>query len=311
MKRDATVLGVGEGMKVHYPLFDVFRILLALEVVRGHITREGFIIAPVPAFLAISGFCVLQSYQFSRGWPHFAWKRCLRLVPALVAILAFIAWRFGPEASWGVVRQWATLGLGKGSFNNPVWSLGWEELYYGLLAVLYSIGVYKRPWVIWAVLGVSLVVAALLLPLASSDTQRAMALLAPSFFIGNLCYLYRENLPRFRHLSVPMVGLSVYAYMEMRAPILSCVLITVGLLLCAIGYRPKLWKLPDISYSAYIYHAPVLNAFGRTSTTVAIILAVCVVSFYVIEKPALALKDWTLRRKETAPTLERAEAATA
>lgn len=66
---------------MRYPNFDLLRLLLALEVVVVHAWNEtdpnfnwsGFIMA-VPAFLAISGFLVLKSYEESNSWRSFAKK---------------------------------------------------------------------------------------------------------------------------------------------------------------------------------------------------------------------------------------------
>ena len=77
-----------------FPAFDWVRLFLAGFVAVLHTLNNfygrshtgphyvGMTIA-VPGFLAVSGFCVLQSYERSQGWLHFAWKRVCRIMPAL------------------------------------------------------------------------------------------------------------------------------------------------------------------------------------------------------------------------------------
>ena len=60
---------------IHYPSFDLMRLLLAVEVVvvhtwaslDPHFDWPGFIRA-VPAFLAVSGFLVLKSFANTGSW---------------------------------------------------------------------------------------------------------------------------------------------------------------------------------------------------------------------------------------------------
>src|SRR5689334_5789233 len=132
-----------------YPLFDYLRLFLALEVVMIHFQafrgshEFGAPINPVPAFLAISGFLVLQSFENSPSWGRFAWKRFCRIIPAFVASLAVIGLLFGGRQVFLTVREWATLGLVHGSINGPVWSLMAEEIAYVILAVLSLSGAYR------------------------------------------------------------------------------------------------------------------------------------------------------------------------
>lgn len=293
-----------------YPLFDVFRLLLALEVVRYHAVYPSPLLLPaVPAFLALSGFLVLQSFEHSRSWGHFAWKRACRIVPAFLLMLVLVYALFGASDVGRVLAFWATLGQnGDKPVNGPVWSLGWEELYYVLLGCLFTLGAYKRLWliVLFAVLASVFSLAAW--NYVPGGFSRWPIPLASAFFIGNAMYLLRDKLASFRWLGVPLLGAGAYVEATTQFSALSTLLVAPGLLLLAVGFgRSMKWRVPDLSYGCYIYHRPLSYAFGFGLTFGLALTAICVGSYYLVEKPALAFKN--LRRTKTAPTLERAEAA--
>ncbi|WP_127806313.1 acyltransferase family protein [Hydrogenophaga sp. NH-16] len=192
-----------------YPNFDLLRLLLALEVVVVHAWNEtdrnfswaGFIMA-VPAFLAISGFLVLKSYEDSGSWRSFAKKRALRILPALMVSLLLCWALFDTFAVFNSLLNWLTGGLYTlpGVANGPLWSLAWEELAYTLLAVLFAAGAYRKPLLIWTLFACSLYIVHLGRGL--QPWFQMILLLLPAFFIGNLAYLHRDILNRV-HPVVP------------------------------------------------------------------------------------------------------------
>lgn len=301
-------------MKERYPNFDLLRLLLATEVVFSHgwaltdpaFTWPGLILA-VPAFLAISGFLVLQSYTSSRSWGHFLKKRALRIFPALVLSMLLCTLLLGPAATWNSVLTWISGGLieVKGAFNWPVWSLAWEELAYLILALLWMAGAYKRPIVIWALLvaSIGLVFVGRSLP----PQLQVVTMLPPAFFIGNLMYLYRDRACKVHPLLPWVVLLLVLFYRDipgMRA--------VVGVLPAAFQAFAVVWvgiagaraipaRFPDVSYGIYIYHLPIAmflvnQKLAATPDQMALLLplpllAVAISSWYLAEKPALRRKN--------------------
>src|SRR5882757_9291447 len=82
--------------------FDYLRLFLALEVVASHLYagltmgRDLWLpIPPVAAFIGLSGFLIPQSLERSRSLGHFAWKRIVRTIPALIPLLIAIGIMFG------------------------------------------------------------------------------------------------------------------------------------------------------------------------------------------------------------------------
>jgi len=131
---------------------DYARLGLALSVclyhtrATYHLWPQGYsVVWAVPAFLALSGWYVLHSYEWSATWREFIRKRVVRVVPAFVASLALVA---SMVSVWPTLISYGSLGLiqPKGWTNIPVWSFSVEEVAYGLLAVLFVIGAYRRVW---------------------------------------------------------------------------------------------------------------------------------------------------------------------
>jgi len=134
---------------------DYARLALALSVclyhTQGtyHLWPKGYdVVWAVPAFLAISGYYVLQSYEQSVSWREFIKKRVLRIAPAFAVSLAVVG---SAVNVWPTLISYGSLGLiqPKGWANIPVWSLGAEEVAYALLVILFTLGAYKRVWPIW------------------------------------------------------------------------------------------------------------------------------------------------------------------
>ncbi len=304
---------VTEPRTARYPNFDILRLLLAVEVVFVHawatvdasFNWDGYVMA-VPAFLAISGFLVLQSYAESGSWRTFIRKRVLRIMPALLLAFALSYLLFDLKVMFNSVLTWLTGGLYAmdGAANGPLWSLAWEELAYLSLAVLWMLGAYERPFWIWV-----LWVAAVLLVWATSylvPHRQIMFFLVPAFLTGNLMYLYRRHLLNV-HPLVPWIAF--YIMLQWRFVPDSLLFGGGGLLLVQAfavvwagmaGFRVIPFKFPDISYGMYIFHMPIIQylSYSKGVDTLSSMLVVgglllvplCLASWYGVEKPALRFK---------------------
>ncbi len=291
------------------PLIDLTRLALAMSVMLSH-TVWQIKMWPVPApvwavasFLAISGYFVLQSYERSEGWRHFAIKRVLRVMPAFVVALMIVFFSQGWHSVWLALRTYLTLGTaGPPSSNGVLWSLALEEVAYAVLAVLFTLGAYKAKWPIW----IAFFVSCCVVYWAHSRTLHTPAIYAninviPSFFAGNLIYVYREQMAKYWKVAPALTFLTLLhwdmhtAEFKMKNPILGLCL-GVGLVWWFTNWRPKLPKLPDFSYSIYIYHLAWVDVithrglpFTREVFLVPLAVA-CIASWYLVESPALGLK---------------------
>lgn len=304
-----------------YPNSDLFRLLLALEVVFVHtwftvdpkFNWDGFLMA-VPCFLAISGFLVLQSYEFSKSWLHFVWKRALRVLPAVIVSIILSGITFGLNGVYYSILNWLSGGLydNHGEFNNgPLWSLAWEEFAYFCLMILWLAGAYKKTAYIWLLLVGSVVMVWQTANL--SPHYRIITFLAPSFLVGNLMYLYRNTLLSI-HRIVPWVILFLAinfkhtATSTLLAGALNPIVQAFAVVWVSIaGIKAIPFEFPDISYGIYVYHFPVIaylsTTFGIGSVlelfilSFLILIPLCLLSWYFIEKPILQYKNSAFNQK--------------
>ncbi|MCU0075001.1 acyltransferase [Pseudomonas koreensis] len=286
-----------------YPNLDWLRLLLAIQVVAIHCgVAPTVFINPVPAFLAISGFVVLGSLE-RRSVGQFFIGRALRVLPLLFVSFIAIWVLYNPEEMLKNILYWLWP-TGAVPVNNVAWSLIYEEAFYLLLAILFSLGVYRSK------IGPILIFAAITFTTITLELKIlnfTSYILGTSFFLGNIAYLYRHQIRQYVNpwvATAPLLLLTSYIY---QMPYIN------------IGWRPEIWidiaaflamlifaiagpQLPrltiDISYSLYLLHCLVRNELVYFIPTgarlfVFVMLAalpICYASWYLIEKPSMRLK---------------------
>lgn len=294
---------------------------MALDVVFTHAFGLGhhqefyipFCGAPVPAFLAISGFLVLRSYETTGSWGRFIWKRALRVLPALFLSFLLVWALEGPDKMRLAVLGWLTMTQAAGTTapNPPLWSLGWEEIAYAMLAILFALGAYRKPILVAALLVASFVLASFVLSFESNLAYaKLVAPLAPAFFAGNLIYLWRDRIPKTPgwapYLALGLASLAYEFVFPPEALILASTLYAIAVVWVGVAGFPWVRHMPDFSYGVYVYHMPTmiwLAARGLDSfwplmgATVGATLLLAGLSWYAVEKPFLALKNWRPRAR--------------
>ena len=312
-----------------FPMFDAMRLFAATSVIALHVhngmapglkePRWMGLFFAVPLFLAISGFLVLKSFGESRSWPHFAWNRFLRVTPAWIASLGLVGLLSGIHGVRSCLVFWASLGLHGSSADVPngvYWSLGWEELMYAILAVLYGLGAYRRPIAIWCLWAVSFMAAIPIINhfqehwwLPTAFLRMCMAVLPAAFFLGNLCYLYRHSLIRSGAYSLVALIFAtacfgirgsnyVVEFVHQQAFLFAAIWVGIAI-------RNPLPQLKaDVSYGFYVYHLPLARLFMGMDfqspivpflITVSVTTHLSLASWYLIERPALKAKNARFR----------------
>lgn len=283
----------------------------------------------VNGFFAISGFLVTMSYD-RRGPRDYLVARTLRIAPGLVvATLATglllgaaltslpLADYFTDRSLWGFIS--ATLTNFKsntalpGVFtDNPfrfpmgtVWTLKYEVLCYAGVLVLGWCGILRHR-LAGAGLVLVLFVATMGLDLLHPDASKGMqtALRLPLIFAtGGLIYLYRDQM---RVSAALLAGLVVATWLADGTFLYRALLFVTeayGVIWLALApglAHPKLEPRADLSYGTYLYGWPVQQALHALFPAVAALpllvpslaltLAVAALSWFLVEKPALALK---------------------
>jgi peptidoglycan/LPS O-acetylase OafA/YrhL len=319
-------------VNARYPNLDILRIFLAFEVIVLH-TRAydtGQVlwlpIHPVATFVCISGLLIPHSFSTSNGWPHFAWKRLLRVGPALALALLLVMSLFGRQAAWGTFLFYLTAGLaGSNGFDGPLWSLAVEEVLYAGHAITRAIRGAWRVETVALLFIVSCAMYARWSP-GHPDPERYLRL-SSAFLLGNVASFYKE---RLRRVSPPWVivsfatalllvnfgGLSVMLYMVADSVVCASVVIF------ALATPQVTFKVHDISYGTYVYHAPILSLYvwhfhlhGSLLWLAAVptVLCLATLSWFFVEHPALRFKDAFVKKtnaKDQEPGVERKSSTT-
>jgi peptidoglycan/LPS O-acetylase OafA/YrhL len=283
----------------------------------------------VRAFFVISGFLVTQSFLARDSVLKFLAARILRIYPALLVATVFsiaMAALSSPVPLAAFIRDPLTttylIGNGlawhaefdlpgaflsnpfSGGVNGSLWTIPVEIRLYLVCAILGVAGVLRnRIW--FGIMLVAMIAActgsADWLPLElRSDMVRALAL---EFGVGALAYVWRDRIP----MSLP-VGLALLAlYLWNPAGVSTSVFtipifvyIVLVLALCPPLRFSAFNRVGDYSYGLYLYAFPIQQTLmfrfphlGGSELLIASLvptLGLAVLSWHLLEKPALGLK---------------------
>jgi peptidoglycan/LPS O-acetylase OafA/YrhL len=290
----------------------------------------------VNGFFAVSGFLVTMSCD-RRGIRDYALARTLRILPGLVAATLLVslvlgaamtrlplAEYFRDPALWSFIRGTLTTFKSNaalpGVFDaNPywaplgtVWTLKYEVLCYLGILVAALCGLLRRRW------PALLIVAGLALALSIAGGLRGpelpkgieTALRLPLIFAAGAClYLWRD---RLRVSAAALACLAFAAVALARTPAYPPLLFLAeayGVVWLALGpmARGIFDPAADLSYGIYLYGWPVQQSLhalwpdasgpALLAPALALTLPVAALSWYGIERPALALKARALGRR--------------
>jgi peptidoglycan/LPS O-acetylase OafA/YrhL len=282
----------------------------------------------VEAFFVLSGFLITQSWDGDPDLRGFTVKRALRLVPALLAALVFGALVVGPIATaaplaayFSSLDTWAHFGSVAlhrylaspllfadnpvpNQLNAALWSLRYEILCYGIVALLGSVG---ARWTVASALLLTAGVAGEALTGwtgVGTGLPATLARLIACFFGGSLLYALRRRVP-----FSPLLALAAIAALAAGALIGGFRLlfpIAGTYLLLFLACWPALplqqfGRYGDFSYGLYVFAYPIQQSIvqwaGPSISMPAFFalayvptLTLAVLSWHLIEKPSLARK---------------------
>lgn len=289
----------------------------------------------VLVFFAISGYLITASFLRSRSLGDFLMARVLRLFPGLIVSVVLVTlvmgsavttlplpgYLFSP-ATWAAILRNITLVSPQytlpGVFEtNPypmvqgsIWTLIHEVLCYGLVFLAGVAGILGRRRVMMVMMLAWLLLWALnvagLLPVPGRLAQTLR--LSIPFVIGMAFWIWRDRLV----LSLPLaLALAVLAGLT-RGTVVGfpalALAITYGTFWCA--YMPKgairaFNRLGDYSYGIYIYAFPIqglvvwlagpMGPWTNIALAFPLTLLCAVLSWHLVEQPALSLRRGTLR----------------
>jgi peptidoglycan/LPS O-acetylase OafA/YrhL len=323
--------------------FDALRFVLASAVIWSHcyalagrpmdpvFRLTGQIDAgslAVEAFFVLSGFLITQSWDGDPDLRGFTVKRALRLVPALVVALLFGALIVGPIATrvplaeyFASLGTWAHFGgvalhryLASpllfadnpvaNQLNASLWSLRYEILCYGIVALLGSVGAR------WSIVSALLLAAGLAGDVLTSWTgvgvgvPATFARLVACFFGGSLLYAMRRRVPFSPLLATAAVfALAAGALIggfRLLFPIAGTYLLLFLTCWPALPLQ-HFGRYGDFSYGLYVFAYPIQQSIVQWAGpsismpalfTLAYVptLTLAILSWHFIEKPSLARK---------------------
>ncbi|SDT00505.1 Peptidoglycan/LPS O-acetylase OafA/YrhL, contains acyltransferase and SGNH-hydrolase domains [Nocardioides scoriae] len=311
----------------------------ATELARGwrpEIASTEIGAVAVDGFFVVSGFLVTASFVRLGSLRRYAWHRALRILPAFYVCLVLTTFVLAPAISalqgagplavyrgegsaldylvhnaGLMIRQFTIDTLppttpGGGNVNGALWTLFYEALCYGLVAVLGLLAVLRRRrWLVLAALAV--LQAALLaqeLGLFTLPVENLPRLVFV-FLLGAAAHLWADRI----RISRPLLLLALATFVA-SVLLLEDYRAVGGV---AFGYvvvhavvRLPLRQEPayDLSYGTYIFHWPLsvlaLSA-GVGVLPLPLVLLVCLgttgvaalLSWRLVEAPALRLKSAT------------------
>lgn len=293
-------------------------------------------------FFVISGFLITAAWMRRPNLKDYWTSRILRIFPGLWVCLMVIAFVIAPIAArvqhtsitfsseLGYVVNNALLNVTyfdidgtplnvpySGVWDGSIWTLFFVLLCDVMVSVVGFVGLLKRRWTIPTLLVVALICSAYFSYTPGAYTwPQMLSRFFVVFLAGALFYQYQDQIPArwwLVALSIAIVLGSGFTqnYRVIGALPLAYALIVSGALIRKTRLRN------DFSYGVYIYAFPIqqlLASFGLVRLNLilffvlatAVTLPVAALSWFVVEKRAIALKTRILRRPAAQPAPRRA-----
>ncbi|MGH8092222.1 MAG: acyltransferase family protein [Chthoniobacterales bacterium] len=283
----------------------------------------------VMIFFAISGYMITGSYLRREHLPNYLWARVLRIFPAYLFCLVLSAYLLGTiyttlpvlhylsrHAVFHYVTQnlklqttmdWSLPGVFAGNpktntINGAIWTLPGEFRMYLWVALVGALGVLSRRWLCSIVIAVIFAVAVIYPSRDVLFIPTVYLQLAGMFGLGVLAYLHRRFIPVGWPYAATAALIAYFLHATPLGPFAFAVALTAFTFAFAYctgwyGYN----RFGDYSYGLYLWgfpaqqvvahHCPRLSPIWNSATAFPLALGMAILSWHLVERPALALKN--------------------
>lgn len=283
-------------------------------------------------FFSLSGYLVAQSWDRDSNLFRFTVKRALRIFPGLICVTLLMALIMGPRVSsldaqtyfagpevWRFITH--TIGLWDmpdrlpgvfttnhvGTVNSSLWTIPVELKWYGFLAFLGLLGVFRVRFALPAMI-VVLALCRFVLPFPGA--HHVLLEFGLCFMSGMAMHVCRADIERYRQQIQATLACAAVALwllkMEYFAVVVALpyLVVTVGTARTAVLRR--FGRFGDLSYGLYIYAFPIQQTIIHSShntapfwlnlvASSAAIAILAFLSWHLIESPALELKRFVAK----------------
>jgi len=318
----ATLVAVSHGIVMHTGTQPHWGLsTLGDFAVDGFFVLSGFLV--ISSYLRLKSFFRYSWHRLLRIMPGF-WV-CLLVVAFVAAPLAALlqglpistpftsaptAFHFLAANAGLMINEYGIGGLLADNptpliFIGSLWTLALEALCYIALAVLGLIGLLRHRWLVllltvalWAAMSAQ----ALGVPVPLGDNTLRMLTM---FFLGASAYLFADLIPMHWALLVGATALFLASAGTLDNYRITGAAAFVYLLLwLAVRLPFKVRLRVDLSYGVFIYHWPLqqllvltvalaLPTWAFVPVSLAMSVPVALASWMLVEKPALARKNWS------------------
>ena len=267
--------------------------------------------------LVTSGYLIAASWESTASPLRFAWKRFLRVVPALTVVIIITLFVIGPLMTTlpltgyftalfspaGVTtapffEDGSVIGLFQENpwtyVNGSLWTIPVEVFMYGVVAILGIAGLLRRKSALLGLAAINI----LAWMYWFDDPRMAKVRFTLYFLIGAYLYIHRERIP-YRPVVAGglllVLGLSALTPYSAVTGMIAIPYLTIYAAHLPVPFLNTFGRPGDFSYGIYIYHYPVQQVLIQVTANVLLLPALCGLSFAVTF--ALAFLSWHLVEK--------------
>ncbi len=280
--------------------------------------------AALAAFFVISGYLIPMSWESTASPLRFAWKRFLRIVPALIPAIFITIFIIGPLMTSlppgeyygalfsleGILKvpffeNGSIIGLFQENpvqfVNGSLWVIPVEIVMYGVVAILGLAGLLRRKS---AIIGLS-AINVLLWMIWFDDPGLAKVRFTLYFLIGAYFSLHRRSItyrPLVAGILLMVLGISLLTPYPLVAGVVCIPYLVLYAAQIQVPLLNTFGRAGDFSYGMYIYHYPVQQALIQASgnalslpvlcgLSLLLVFPLAFLSWHTVEKWALAAKN--------------------